>query len=112
MRVSKTGIGLITTYLLVMLICITWAQFIGDPKGKFVILQIPVVLQHGFLLVFDATHLLSGASWLLIYLVLGLPMVLMLGLVGWAVEFCVSKIKHSAKTLNKSNQQGPTAGTR
>jgi hypothetical protein len=112
MRVSKTGVGLVITYLSVMCVCIIWAQFISDPKGKFVILQIPVVLQHGFLLVFDATHLLSGASWLLIYLVLGLPMILMLALVGWLIEYCVSKIKHSAKTLNKSNQQGPTAGTR
>ena len=85
---------------------------LSDPKSKFVILQMPVVLQHGLLLVFDATHLLSGASWSLIYLVLGLPMILILVLVGWFIEFCVSKIEYIAKTLNKSNQQGPTAGTR
>lgn len=51
-----------------------WAQFISDPKGYYIILQLPVVLQHGLLLALDATHFLKDMSWPLVYLVLGVPM--------------------------------------
>lgn len=90
MRLTKTGIGLNLVYLVGALACVIAAQFIGDPKGQYVILQLPVVLQHGVLLSIDATHVLSDRSWAFIYVVLGLPMMVVLAGCGYLIERVLS----------------------
>lgn len=101
MRITKTGIALTIIYLTGLIVCVVWAQFIDDPKGKYVILQLPVVLQHGLLLSVNATHMLSGLSWFSIYIVLGVPMVFALMLLGQILELVAAKLILCGKTLNK-----------
>ena len=102
MRITKTGMVLCSLYLIASLGCVVWAQFISDAKGKHTILQMPVVLQHGLLLAFDATHILRNMSWAGMYLVLGVPMLGSLILVGSLAESSVSRIRSGASALNKS----------
>lgn len=91
LRLSKTGLILGVLYISIIIICVIWAQFISDPKGKHIILQLPVVLQHGFLLVIDATWILKGMAWLGVYLLLGLPMLVLLVLLGNIIEIIIKK---------------------
>ena len=102
MHISKTGIVLCVFYFVASIGCVIWAQYISDPKGKFIILQIPVVFQHGLLLALDATHLLKNMSWPLLYLVLGVPMLGFLILVGAILEAGVSKIRLRTSTFNRA----------
>lgn len=101
MRITKTGIVLCSLYLIASVGFVIWAQFVSDPKGKYIILQMPVVLQHGLLLAFDATHILKTMNWVEVYLVLGTPMLCFLILLGYLIEFFVAKMCSGASALNK-----------
>lgn len=90
-RLSKTGMILGAIYIGIIIACVIWAQFISDPKGKFIILQLPVVLQHGLLLAIDATWILKGIAWPGVYLLLGLPMLVLLVLSGNFIEIIMNK---------------------
>ncbi len=102
MRITKTGIVLCSLYLIVSVGCVIWAQFISDPKGKHIILQMPVVLQHGLLLAFDVTHILNTMNWAEMYLVLGFPMLGFLVLLGSLIEPTALRIYSGASALNKA----------
>jgi hypothetical protein len=95
LSLSKTGLILGRLYLAVILACGIGAQFITDPKGKFIVLQIPVVLPHGLLLALDATEFLNGLSWPAVYFVLGTPMWLLLVLLGNLMETIVKNMMTS-----------------
>lgn len=101
MRITKTGIVLGSLYLIASVSFVIWAQFISDPKGKFIILQMPVVLQHGLLLAFDATHILKNMNWAEMYLVLGVPMLVFLVLLGSVIESLALKICSVYRLLTK-----------
>jgi hypothetical protein len=88
-QLSRTSLILGTIYIGIIFACVIWAQFITDPKGKFIILQLPVVLQHGLLLAIDATWLLKGMSWPGVYLLLGLPMLILLVFLGNIVDYII-----------------------
>lgn len=90
-RPSRTGLILAALYIGIILTCVIWAQFITDPKGKYIILQLPVVLQHGLLLAIEATSLLKGMSWPSIYLLLGTPMLIVLVFLGNFFENYIKK---------------------
>lgn len=102
MRITKTGIVFCSLYLIASGGCVIWAQFISDPKGKYIILQMPVVLQHGLLLAFDATQSLKDMNWAEVYLVLGVPMLVFLVLLGFFIESIAFKICSGASALNKA----------
>lgn len=71
MRVlNKTGMVLVLFYLTTCLIFLIWDQTITDPKGQFVIYQIPVVFQHAILMELNSNDWLNGASWPVVYLCL------------------------------------------
>lgn len=91
MRLSKTGLILGALYIGIIIVCVIWAQFISDPKGKFIILQLPVVLQHGLLLATDATWILKDMSWLGVYLLLGIPMLILLVVFGNIIGNIIKK---------------------
>ena len=86
MQFSRTGLILGILYIVIILTCVIWAQFITDPKGKYIILQLPVVLQHGLLLTFNSTHLLHNMPWVVVYLVLAVPMLALLIFLGNVIE--------------------------
>lgn len=90
-RPGRTGLILCALYVGIIFACAIWAQFITDPKGKYIVLQLPVVLQHGLLLAIDATWLLEGLSWPAAYLLLGIPMLALLVLLGNVIEHVVLK---------------------
>ncbi len=112
MRITKTGVILNAIYVAIFLICVVWAQFISDPKGNYVVLQVPVIIQHALLLVFNATHLLAGKSWITLYIILCPPMMILLGLMGGIIDYFISKLSGADVALNKSKQQGPSGETR
>lgn len=93
LQLTRTGKILGSLYILILTFCVIYAQFITDPKGKYIILQIPVVLQHGLLLTVEATSLLKGMSWFSIYLTLATPMIVLLVATGNIIESIVKKVK-------------------
>ncbi len=102
MKLRKTGLVLSSLYILICVVFIAWSMFITDPKSKFVLLQIPVVLQHGILLYFGLTKLLSGLSWALIYVFLALPFTIMLYFIGHGLESLFSRV--SCKFSNNASK--------
>lgn len=101
MRVNKTGLILCTFYLAAAICCVVWSQFISDAKSAYVLLQLPVVLQHGLLRALDATQVLDGMSWPVIYLVLGVPMLGFLVLLGAIVEMGYSGLCSGVSFIGK-----------
>ncbi|MDJ0832578.1 MAG: hypothetical protein QNJ69_03590 [Gammaproteobacteria bacterium] len=90
-QLSKTGLILGALYIAIIIVCVIWAQFISDPKGKFIVLQLPVVMQHGLLLAIDGSWILRGMAWPGIYLLLGIPMLALLVFLGNIIEDLVKK---------------------
>jgi hypothetical protein len=99
-ELSRTGIIFTILYVLLCIVCVIWSLFITDPKGNYVILQIPVVLQHGALLGLGMTHLLSGMSWTSMYFFLGTPMILFIYYLG---KFTEAIIRHAFKNMASGN---------
>lgn len=91
-RLSRTGLIFGALYIGIVMACVIWAQFITDPKGKFIILQLPVVLQHGLLLATEATWTLKEMSWPYVYLLLGTPMLVLIVLLGNITDNIVRRI--------------------
>ncbi len=102
MKLRKTGLIFGGVYIGICFIFIVWGMFTTDPKSKFVILQLPVVLQHGVLLYLEFTNLLAGMSWFKIYLLLATPVVILLYFIGFLIEVysfkLISKFAHDQKT--------------
>ncbi len=92
MKLRKTGLAFGGVYIGICLIFIVWGMFTTDPKSKFVILQLPVVLQHGVLLYLESTNLLAELSWFKIYLFLATPAVILLYFFGFAIEIYSPKL--------------------
>ena len=105
MRITNTGIVLTIIYITTLVVCAIWAQFVSDPKGQYVILQLPVSLQHAVLLFVGATNLLSGMSWPVIYVVLGIPMIVMLILLGYLIELFLSQFFSGDKFRDKARKK-------
>ncbi|WP_368563329.1 hypothetical protein [Pseudoxanthomonas sp. UTMC 1351] len=84
---SKIGLTLCLFYLAFAGLCI-WASWesAGDPKGSFVLLQLPLALQLGFLDWLGLGSLLSRASWPVAYSVIGSLTLIALYLSGWLVS--------------------------
>ena len=85
-NISWVGIVLVLIYVILSLISIIKAQYIIDPKGKYIYLHFPITIQHQVLRIFDSTYLLRGMSWPTKYLCLGTPMIIVLYLVGSLTE--------------------------
>ncbi len=88
---SKTGITLVVVYLLISISLIVYAQFITDPKSKFIFLQLPIVFQHALLLELNLTNYLENISWPTAYLILMPPMMLSLYLFGHFLGHILTK---------------------
>jgi hypothetical protein len=84
---SKIGLTFCLIYVAFAGLCI-WASLdsSGDPKGSFVLLQLPLTLQLGLLDWLGLDSLLRGASWPAAYSVIGSLTLVALYLSGWLVS--------------------------
>lgn len=101
MRITKAGMVFCSLYMISTVGCVVWAQFINEPKGKYIILHSPVVLQHGLLLAFDAIHILANMNWAEVYLVLGVPMLGFMVLLGSLIETITLRVRSGVSALCK-----------
>jgi hypothetical protein len=84
---SKTGMAFCLIYMLIIILCCSlalWAD--GDPKGQFVLLQLPLALQLGILHKIGLDTLLPN-SWFVGYLVIVPPTFAPLYCFGWFIEY-------------------------
>ncbi len=81
-KISIVGVVFCAIYAFISLALIALAMSEADPKGKFVLLQLPIVLQMALVDSVGLEALLSGLSWPMAYLFLGLPTLLLLYFVG------------------------------
>lgn len=99
---SRMGLSLMGTYAFVTAMaigCALWASASGDPKGYFVLLQLPVALQlaampEGLL------RQLGEISWVMIYLTIWPLTALALYTLGQCLG-CVLKPRPSTGTLRR-----------
>lgn len=83
---SKIGTALCLTYLLAILVCLGFALTAhGDPKGQFVLMQIPIALQGSLAFALGFGPTLADLSWPEAYLYLAVPTFVLLYAVGWVI---------------------------
>jgi hypothetical protein len=86
-RFSRLGLGLCITYLVLALAAVAWSALAaGDPKGRFVLVQLPIAIQAAVLDSLGLGSLLDGLSWVGAYIALALPTFALLYGVGALVE--------------------------
>lgn len=82
---SRIGLALCVLYAVLMGLCV-WGSMAaeGDPKGAFVLLQLPLAMQLGALDWLGVPGL-SRLSWTAAYALIGLPTFALLYGAGWAL---------------------------
>jgi hypothetical protein len=83
---SRVGLVFCALYALIIAACVCWAFTVGDPKGHFVILQLPIALQGTLLVSLGLLPILVHLSWFAAYLFIGLPTFMLLYLLGWLID--------------------------
>ncbi|WP_407275804.1 hypothetical protein [Halothiobacillus sp. DCM-1] len=81
-----TGWVLLGLYVLLTVLCLLAAAVTDDPKGRFVLLQLPLALPLGGLVALGFGPLLADLSWWAAYGVIGVPTALGLYAVGWGFD--------------------------
>lgn len=82
-RISWTGLALCTLYLLLSGWLVYEAQTAGDPKGRFVLMQLPIALQLSLLHALGLGAQVRGMGWAGSYLLLVPPLLAVLYTGGW-----------------------------
>jgi hypothetical protein len=99
-RFSRTGIFLCAVYLIAVAVCVGMATSASDPKGSYVLLQLPLALQFAFLDAIGALRYFAGLSWPTAYAVLGLPTLVFLYYAGAVMESML-------RSLERMGRSGP-----
>jgi len=87
MKLSKLGLSLGLIYFLMIVVCVIWGNTFMDPKSKFVILQLPLTLQMaGLHEIGILKYFSTNTSWLMVYIVIGIPTLLLFYLIGYFIE--------------------------
>ena len=82
MKFNKIGLVVSSVYFIIVVACIVWAVAIDDPKGKFVILQLPLALQMAGLDALGILKYLPAMSCAMVYLLIGIPTLWFFYLIG------------------------------
>ena len=92
---SKLGFILCFLYLVVVAFCVWGAiDASSDPKGTFVLLQLPLALQLAILDSLGLSSALYELSWPAAYVLIGLPTLGLLYCVGWVLDKSVGSPSH------------------
>lgn len=103
---SKIGFILCFLYSLIAGLCVLASvSSTGDPKGEFVLLQLPLALQLAALDWLGLSSALSNLSWVAAYMLIGPPTLALLYSVGWAL----GKLVHALNLRGAS--QAPSQET-
>ncbi len=94
---SKVGLAFVVFYLILTLICVIWAFTVSDPKGKFVLLQLPVALQLVVVQELGYIKLLVGLSWFVIYPLIIIPTLVILYQIGAMINSFLNMIRVNRK---------------
>ncbi|MCC4633825.1 hypothetical protein ACFFJ4_11020 [Xanthomonas dyei] len=90
-RLSIGGLLLCLPYLALTMLCVWIANTGADPKGRFVMLQLPLTPQYELLRGFGSTHILSELSWAGAYALLFPPMLAALYLLGYCIQVLIER---------------------
>lgn len=83
---SKFGIAFCLTYLLAIVVCVGFTLTAnGDPKGQFVVAQIPIALQGSLAVGLGFGPAMAKLSWPEAYLYLAGPTFVLLYVAGWLI---------------------------
>ena len=86
-RVSRAGAALCAVYVTGCIAAVAYSVLAsGDPKGRFVIFQMPIVVQGALLDSVGLGSLLVGLSWPAAYALLALPVLPLLYGLGVLIE--------------------------
>lgn len=102
---SRTGIAFCAAYVLLTICSVAWGLSTGDSKGRFVLLQLPIVLPISALVAMGAGPYLEGLSWTAAYLLFMPPTLLVLYFGGALVGRLTN---HSFRAMVSSNRTAET----
>ena len=86
-KVSRAGVTLCAAYVAVCVAAVAYSVLAsGDPKGRFVIFQMPIVIQGALLDSVGLGSMLAGLSWPAAYALLALPTLPVLYGLGILIE--------------------------
>lgn len=86
MRLSRTGFAFCAMYLSASIAIWTYASSIaGDPKGTFVLMQIPIVFAHAAAWKLGLLPLMASLPNMVVWALLFLPTLAAIYSIGWAV---------------------------
>jgi len=91
MKISKIGLVLALIYLILLLACVVWAFTVTDPKGKFVILQLPLAIQMAGLDEIGILKYFTDISWTIAYVMIGIPTLLIYYCIGCILDKVFSR---------------------
>ena len=86
----KTGIVLCTIYLALTTVFVAFALATSDPKGRFVLLQIPIAQQDKLVRSWGLGWLLEDMSWVTAYALLVPATLIVLYIAGLVLNHMVS----------------------
>jgi hypothetical protein len=93
-KLSVAGIVLAGLYVILSLAFVVYGISIeGDPKGKFVLMQLPIALQLALADYLGLLPMLSGLSWAAGYFFFFLPTIAMLYGLGWIFQRTFAAVK-------------------
>ena len=89
-RLRTTGLSFAFLYILISVGFIFWSFRTGDPKGSFVLLQIPIAMQLSLFDEIGLARFLTGISWFGAYIICVPPMLIILYIAGHFLEVTLS----------------------
>nr|WP_321466775.1 hypothetical protein [uncultured Desulfobulbus sp.] len=99
-KLSKTGVAFALFYILLSITILIYAKTIEDPKGRFVLFQLPLVPAASLLFKLGLIKYFTKFSWLIAYIILGIPTVISFYAFGYICEICVKKLIIFTKEKN------------
>ena len=97
MRLSRTGLALCAIYISASVAIWTYANMIaGDPKGTFVLMQIPIVFAHAAAWKLGLLPLMDTLPDLMVWALLFLPTLAVIYGIGWVAGLFFHALRPSA----------------
>src|SRR5262245_39017267 len=112
---SRTGIAFCAVYVLLTIASVAWGLSVDDPKGRFVLLPLPLAFKSAGLHEIGVLPYLEGLSWTAAYLLLVPPTLVVLyfagALVGKLVNSLIGTLVSSNRTVETDARKSGARGS-
>ena len=89
---SKIGLILVLAYFLITAICLVMFFSTNDPKGRYMFLHLPIVLQMAMVSTLGLDEPLRSINWFCAYIIFWLPAIIFLYFISWTLSQIVKSL--------------------